>query len=446
LIRRIFTGRKFTSDTIQAIYQTNLSEALHYFFSDVSCPFILLLLLAFGAGIYLLNRRGENRPAPVVIIIGGALVFLATLFSFYSELFDREALNRTKVLFTDSLEYFSIIDAYAADNDSRLAEVKKQVQPDSGDDGIYVLIIGESHSRKHSSAYGYSLDTTPFLRDIATDSDCILMRNAYSCHVQTMPVLTMLLTSRNQYEKAANPIYPSIFDVANFCGYNTEFISNQYPGGRFDSPIAALASAAKKRVYLNTMEDFLLWKTRKDGDLLNFLPDALNAKRKLVVIQLMGSHGPYFQRYPEDFATELDWKPYDKSVLYTDSLLKELVTTFRKISQVRAAVYVSDHSEIPGVGHAADLFEPQMAEIPMFIYLSEELRQARPELTQNLQRHVEAVFTNDLVFELMLDLMNIRNNFSSNTLRISSKQYSLTHDQALTLWGSHAIYSRVSLK
>ncbi|MBS1368724.1 MAG: phosphoethanolamine transferase [Lentisphaeria bacterium] len=436
LVRRLVSGRKFTCDSIQAIYQTNLAEGAQYFFTDLSCPLLLVLVLAAAAGIFLLDCVGEARPAPRSVLAGSAAVLLATAPWVRQELTGREALNRTKVLFTDSLEYFDVIEAYAAENAARLAEAERHVERDSGDDGIYVLILGESHSRLRSSAYGYRPDTTPFLRSAAAAPGCILMRNAYSCHVQTMQVLTMLLTSRNQYGEAAGRVHPSIFDVAGYCSYDTVFLSNQYPGGRFDSPIAALASGAKKRVWLNTMEDFLLWRAHPDGALLELLPEALAAKRGLVVLHLMGSHGPYHRRYPESFAEKLDWHAYDKSVLYTDSLLEKLTAMFRGNPRVRAAVYVSDHSEIPGVGHAADLFEPEMAAIPMFLYLSDELRRERPELEQTLRSHAGSVFTNDLVFELLLDLMGIRHTFSAPALRIASPEYALTPEKARTLWGS----------
>ena len=133
-------------------------------------------------------------------------------------------------------------------------------------------------------------------------------------------------------------MYPSIFDVANYCSYETVFLSNQYPHGRFDSPVAALASGARQGIWLNTMEDLILWRARPDGALLERLPELLQGKRKLVVVHLMGSHGPYFRRYPEKFRPELEWYPYDKSILYTDTLLEKMIGMFRENPRVKAAV------------------------------------------------------------------------------------------------------------
>ena len=435
LAHRLTSGRKFTYDSIQAVYQTEPAEAFYYCFTHFIGIFLLLLGAAVCCGVFWLNRLGKKEPAPRGVLIATAAVTLALSPWILQEFTGREALNRTKVLFTDSLGYFDVIKSYAAGDAARLAEVEKSVEK-SGDDGIYVLIIGESHSRRHSSAYGYETDTTPFLRRAAAAPDCVLMKEVYSCHVQTMQVLTMLLTARNQYEKRGEGMYPSIFDVANYCSYETVFLSNQYPHGRFDSPVAALASGAQQGIWLNTMEDFILWRARPDGALLERLPELLQGKRKLVVVHLMGSHGPYFRRYPEKFRPELEWYPYDKSILYTDTLLEKMIGMFRENPRVKAAVYVSDHSEVPGVGHAADLFEPEMTEIPMFLYLSETLRKQRSALERTLRKNAGRVFTNDLVFELMLDLMGIRHRFCTPALRIASPEYALKPEEARTLWGA----------
>lgn len=60
----------------------------------------------------------------------------------------------------------------------------------------------------------------------------------------------------------------------------------------------------------------------------------------------------------------------------------------RENPRVKAAVYVSDYSEVPGVWHAADLFESEMTEIPMFLYLSETLRKQRSALERTLRKNV----------------------------------------------------------
>ena len=265
------------------------------------------------------------------------------------------------------------------------------------------------------------------------------MKNAFSCHVQTMQVISCLLTARNQYVKSKTGIPPSIFDVLNYCSYRTVFLSNQYPHGRFDSPVAALASGADQCLWLNTMEDFILWRTRPDEALLEPLSQHLNSKRSFIVLHLMGNHGPYARRYPRGFRKDLPWHPYDKSVLYVDGVLEKIFSILRRNPRVKAAVYLSDHSEKPGIGHGADAYEQEIAEIPMLLYLSVSLRRERPELEATLRANADRIFTNDLTFELLLDLMGIQHSFGSPQIRIALPSYEMPFDKARTLLGTRRL-------
>lgn len=433
------TGRKFTYDSIQAVYQTELSEAVYYFFTHFFCLLLFALLLLCSIGIFFLNRIGTPRKGSKGYLACLALILIGISPHLHTELTGIDALNRTKMLFTDSLEYFAVIEEYAARGPERMKAVKRHVKKESGEDGIYVLIIGESHNRNRSSAYGYELDTTPFLKAAAREPDFLLMRNAFSCHVQTMQVISCLLSAHNQYVKYGRGAAPSIFDVLKYCGYHTVFLSNQYPHGRYDSPIAALVSGADECVWLNTMEDFILWRTKFDEALLAPLARHLRTNRTLIVLHLMGSHGPYAKRYPRDFRRDLSWHPYDKSVLYVDGVLKRIFTLLRKNPRVKAALYLSDHSEKPGVGHGADAYEQEIAEIPMLLYLSESFREEHPELEKTLRSHIRSVFTNDLTFELLLDLMGIAHTFGSPHLRIALPTYDLPFDKARTLLGTRRL-------
>ena len=115
----------------------------------------------------------------------------------------------------------------------KLAEVRKQrlsniIQANNaGESGIYVLVIGESQNRTRMSAYGYHLETTPWLNEMKQNKNLLLFQNAYSCHVQTVPALTYALTAKNQYNSLDLKEAVSLIDVANATGYQTVWLSNQ---------------------------------------------------------------------------------------------------------------------------------------------------------------------------------------------------------------------------
>lgn len=60
-----------------------------------------------------------------------------------------------------------------------------------------IMIIGESASRDFMSAYtNTSNDTTPWMRTMSLQSNCILFKNAYSSWIQTVPALERALTEK----------------------------------------------------------------------------------------------------------------------------------------------------------------------------------------------------------------------------------------------------------
>ena len=227
IAHHIANGRKFTYDSIQAVYQTELAEGLYYFLTHFFCLLLFVLLLLAAAGLFLLNRIGTPRRNSRAFSCILVLMLLCLSPALYGELTGIDALNRTKVLFTDSLQYFAVIEQYAASGAARRKAVERHVVKNSGSDGIYVLIIGESHNKNHCSAYGYGLDTTPFMKAAAREPGFILMKNAFSCHVQTMQVISYLLTAHNQYIRQEDGVAPSIFDVLKYCSCHTVFLSNQ---------------------------------------------------------------------------------------------------------------------------------------------------------------------------------------------------------------------------
>ena len=161
----------------------------------------------------------------------------------------------------------------------------------------------------------------------------------------------------------------------------------------------------------------------------------------LVILHMMGSHRHYPNRYPAGYLENGSFSEYEKSIHYSDKALGEMLEFFRKDERVKAVVFVSDHSHIPADkrGHNADQYTQEMTEIPMFVYLSPAYRKENRELTANLRLNRKAVFTNDLIFELMLSLLGIA---PSSDWNIGQSGYALNCTNARTLWGTQRINSQ----
>ncbi len=449
LCRNLIDGSMVGVESIQALYQTDPAEAFDFFVHMTSGVWLLPLALVALPGVWWWCRRAPEPElrwrhwhfAAIAGVVGIALT-ATTLFCGDCRSLSQELCRR-------SLEYFDEIDYYQSSRDDRRALAQTHITT-PGDDGIFVLILGESHNRNYFEVYGYEKKTTPELCRWRQDPRLIFFTQAFSCHAQTIPSLSYLLTNRDQYANnsgSARDGVITLLDAAAAKGYRTNWISNQFPWGEFDTPVAGIAAEADQQVWLNSPDDFLLKRTRHDGELLQQLPVALDGDRKLVIFHMMGSHRHYPNRYPEGFAADTDLTEYEKTVLYSDQVLGEMLARLSADPRVKAVLFVSDHSHVPvhNLGHSADHFIQEMAEIPMFLYLSESFRQEHPALTARLTAHRNRVFTNDLIFGLMLSLMNLQNDFTPARYQLTSDAYALEFGEAASLWGRQKLLPSVGM-
>ena len=101
------------------------------------------------------------------------------------------------------------------------------------------------------SAYGYDKKTTPWLDGMETNDNFIKFTNVYSCHTQTVPVLTYALTSKNQYNNIALQNAISVLDVAKACNIKTAWLSNQVHYGGYDTPVSVIANTTQQKKYIH---------------------------------------------------------------------------------------------------------------------------------------------------------------------------------------------------
>ena len=97
-----------------------------------------------------------------------------------------------------------------------------------------------------------------------------------------------------------------------------------------------------------------------DGNLFEPFVNALSdeAKNRLILIHLIGSHTQYSKRYPSDYekftgAEEYEQKiidTYDNSILYNDFVIDHFFSLLDSYSETHpdiriSALYISDHGE-----------------------------------------------------------------------------------------------------
>lgn len=282
-----------------------------------------------------------------------------------------------------------------------------------------ILIIGESATTSHMSAYGYYRNTTPWLASSLVSQNSILFEKAFSSHSHTTLTVPYILSKNNQYSPGNYLLSETIINTLAKKGYNTVWISNQEREGQYTNRISSLALESEKTFFLTLGE---MSKTKYDKNLLPYIYSEVNKnnKGKIIIIHLMGSHSDYKKRYPPDFNPDLN-KPtmhlwglhsnekineinaYDYSIAYTDSFLSDLTNNIPKNKNI-VLVYISDHGESTiGKFYHDSIKEMHydMFAIPMFVWFSDSFMQQYPSIVEKVRSISQRYFTNDRIYDLL---------------------------------------------
>ncbi|HET7560907.1 MAG TPA: phosphoethanolamine transferase [Rhodanobacteraceae bacterium] len=289
---------------------------------------------------------------------------------------------------------------------------------------VYVLVIGESDTRTHWQLFGYPRATNPELVTLPNIIPVTRMVTSWAVTVASVPVI---LTRKPITSSAPQWKEPSFLPAMREAGYETWWISNQYPIGKFDSPIAVYAYEAQHVVWVNHT---VYWDNpgAYDGAIIPALKRALSSSNRdmFIVLHLMGSHFQYDYRYPPAFATfkpvQFDDKSaiprderirnsYDNSIRYTDHVLAQVIDTLKQTGAVSALWFESDHGDVlptPACdqqGHGIGTWHE--FEIPAFFWYSDAYSRAYPERVATLRSNAtKRTMTGD-TFATMLGMAGV---------------------------------------
>ncbi|WP_295158713.1 phosphoethanolamine transferase [Selenomonas sp. AE3005] len=425
-----------------AVLQTNFSEAISYirdrtgWYAGLLLFFYAAVLLGWGK--IVCNLQLKERTKVIYFAIAVSMILSYILFMRTSE-------NILTKVYMEVQIYQANYEEFAKQCEARKERLVQGIDLDNnGEDGIYVLVIGESQNRTRMSAYGYEKNTTPWLERMKNDDNLLLFNKAYSCHVQTVPVITYALTSKNQYNDIKLEDAVSLLEVANEAGYETVWISNQMRYGQWTTPITAIAASANQQIWLNDHSDYFIDTDYFDEEIVKNMENISIKDKMLIVVHLMGNHGTYRDRYPSDFkkfGSVGESSEYDNSILYNDYVMSELLDKVTKWKNFKGLMYFSDHSE--GVNyeqeHNPSTFIFDMTYIPMYMYISYDWQQEHQSKMINLKKARNYVFTNDLVFNTMLGFMGVRVRGLSGENDLTSSKYDSNVNRFRTLYGRRLI-------
>ena len=448
----LFSGRGLDHDAMFAIMQTDRQEAFHYFFGLNNGLLLLIWLFLVILGLWFFARFAfspfkdrisrRKRMTGKAAFCCSAAFFVCFMLGGVLSMYHYHPPRMYKVMEYPWF-YFNDLKMYnknRAEYSKRLHERLSVIDNRSCFPGKYVVAIGESCNRNYMGCYGYSKNTTPFQSSMLNDEGFFLFKHPYSCHVQTQRVLLLLLTSLNQYNGKGYEIADatSLIDIAKWYQYQTSWVSGQEKISVSVSTLSPLAESAD-HVYFSPEP-----MPYRDLDVLRHLEDGriLDADRSLTFIHMNGNHYPYDLSFPPDTQfDEPDLSLYEQSISFNDRMLSKLFA-LAQAHDVDVFLFVSDHSDAVSVrlGHDPRFYLQEMAEIPMWVYLSERYRKEHPEIAERLRVATGQVVTNDLCFDLLLELMGMENDFVDPTLVPGNDEYRIDEETARTVFGREHIH------
>jgi len=411
---QIVLGEKLSESHFYVIFETNANESIEYLTLNFS-PWMIGLL--FGVIIVPLVSMGmvksiikKSWPKWRIRLILSFCTFLAFVLLPIAVAFPSYANLRTQIhslpIFSSSINaiysYAKNVCTYRKEaarflENKNIPTINRPVSLIDKEE-TFVLIIGESTNRNHMGIYGYPRNTTPEL--YKKRHNLYIFRDVISPASHTVPALQMALTSVNRENIDAFYTVPSIIDFARKTGFKTYWISNQSALGVWDNTIAILGRTTDVSFFINTTgtSKVALDGISFDGKILSYLDRVIEdgAKKKFIIIHLMGIHTRYWKRFPKEFEAFKDMVPpglkfkqylndnqwkrqlidfYDNAILYNDYVVSQVIDRVKKDKRRSFVLYFSDHGEEVcdyelTVGHRQVNYTPGMVEIPFVLWLS----------------------------------------------------------------------------
>ena len=298
-----------------------------------------------------------------------------------------------------------------------------------------VVVIGESASKGHWSAYGYPLPTTPVIDSLLQSSGDLatfLFTGAAASSTATSGNLPRILTFMSDKPDAGEWYdYPTLLQLFKAYGYTTTWLSNQEKSGKWSNLSGILSSDADVVRYLGSIdsEDHL---TERYDDILipDFhqtysSPDSL----QLICLHLLGSHTEYDKRYPpersrftsddilsipETSLPKREWlnkrkartvAEYDNSILFTDSILGLVIKEIERDTLPAVMVYLSDHGENVYDDRDFRGRDVNFTDVPFIIVANKAYTERNPEIMQQLASSSHHSFSTSSTIYMLITLV-----------------------------------------
>lgn len=309
----------------------------------------------------------------------------------------------------------------------KVLDTAPSIVRDSQRKHVTVLVLGETARAQSFSLNGYEKPTNQF----TNQQNVVSFSNVSSCGTATAVSVPCLFSRLNKedYDKRTAASQQNVVDLIHLAGADVLWISNN--NGSCKGVCIRVKSQQIPTDNGNPLCDGEYCYDEALLQPLQFKLDNLISENTLIVLHMIGSHGPtYFKRYPEnkrifmpdcrrsDIQNCTDdqlGNTYDNTIAYTDYVLSQVINKLEQVSDKlnveSSLLYISDHGEslgesgvyLHGLPYA---FAPkEQTHVPMIFW-------ADPMQTDFnlacLNQSQDINISHDNIFDTLLSIMSVK--------------------------------------
>lgn len=362
-------GIVFDKEMLRNIFETNSQEAFSYLnFTVVMYMLVAVVLPAILVVKLRIKDTVKQRLVSittlniiglvgVIVIAGGFYKDYAAFFRNHKELtkyitpiaaYDSTYKYMRDTYFTDPTP-FKVLDPTPRLNDFV-----------AGSSTLTVMVVGETARADHFQLQGYERETTPNLNRHQVE----YFSAVTSCGTATAVSVPCMFSrlNRDEYDHFAADHQENVLDIIQHAGVEVVWIDNN----------SSCKGVCKRVNSITVTPQPESGKCDEESCFDSVLVDAVEqyiaastSNNKLLVLHMIGSHGPtYYRRYPKEFrrftpdcqqsdiqncSNQALINTYDNTIAYTDYVLSEIIDVLKDSGIANTQLlYVSDHGESLG--------------------------------------------------------------------------------------------------
>lgn len=428
-------GIVFDYGMIENTMETSSSEAFTYL--NVNA-FLVVTALSILPIIYLINVNIIYKPLKPEFLQRLKLISASTLsiffiaFVFYADYASVGRNNRELTSYITPLK--SVVSGYKYIRNNYFNDpVEFKILDTSPvlltqhEEGkrVILMVVGETARAESFSLNGYGKPTNQFTRI----HHPISFKSMSSCGTATAVSVPCMFSAlgRNEYQKQTAINQQNLLDIVKLANVDVLWLDNNEGCKGVCNRVTTINTDKSKADKLcdgdYCFDEILL------SPLKNKLAN-LTHQTTLIVLHLIGSHGPtYYRRYPANFSKFLpDCKrsdiqnctqeqiinTYDNTIVYSDYVLSKMIEELSLLDEMinveTSMIYVSDHGESLGEnglylhGFPYALAPEQQTHIPMLFWASNK----NTVNNHCLNDLADNAFSHDNIFHSVLGLTKVQ--------------------------------------